>query len=136
MPRVLIDTNILAYQFDPRDSVKHGAARAVLADGSHEFHISTQVLLELFQVLTRKFDPPVPVPMAQRVLAELSQLPVVAADAHLVLRAAQTAHEVGISIWDAMIVEAAVLAGCDEVWTQDLSHGQTIRGVRIHNPLS
>jgi predicted nucleic acid-binding protein len=33
-----------------------------------------------------------------------------------------------------MIVEAARVAGCDTVLTEDLSAGAVIRGVRVENP--
>lgn len=50
------------------------------------------------------------------------------------LRAAHTVVEHQLSIWDAMILEAARLAGCSEVWTEDLASGSTIRGVKVINP--
>jgi predicted nucleic acid-binding protein len=33
-----------------------------------------------------------------------------------------------------MIVHAAVESRCDVLWTEDLTDGQVIRGVRIQNP--
>lgn len=45
-----------------------------------------------------------------------------------------TTHQ--LSIWDAMIIESARLAGCSPVLTEDLGHGRTIRGVTIHNPFA
>jgi len=40
-----------------------------------------------------------------------------------------------LSFWDALIVAAAESAYCETLWTEDLNHGQVIRGVRIENPL-
>jgi predicted nucleic acid-binding protein len=40
-----------------------------------------------------------------------------------------------LSFWDALIVVAAESAQCETLWTEDLNHGQVIRGVRIENPL-
>jgi hypothetical protein len=37
-------------------------------------------------------------------------------------------------LWDALIVQAAKRAGCDEILTEDLTDGQTIEGIRIRNP--
>ncbi|MBK7721402.1 MAG: hypothetical protein IPI32_04010 [Austwickia sp.] len=59
----------------------------------------------------------------------------VSADAQLVLRAANTAKVHQLSVWDAMIVEAAVAARCQELWSGDLAAGAVIRGVRVVNPL-
>lgn len=39
------------------------------------------------------------------------------------------------SFWDSLIVVAAESAHCETLWTEDLNHGQIIRGVRIENPL-
>lgn len=130
---VFLDTNVLAYLFDNNAAEKQQAARRVL-ESEKRFVISTQVMLELHSVLTRKFAPPLPTPEAGRVLAALERFEVVAADADLVLRAAHTVVEHQLSIWDAMILEAARLARCSEVWTEDLASGSTIRGVKVINP--
>ncbi len=39
-----------------------------------------------------------------------------------------------LSFWDALIVRAALQARCAVLYTEDLSHGQRIDGVRIVNP--
>jgi predicted nucleic acid-binding protein len=134
--KVFLDTNVLAYQFDGSEPDKQAHVRALLSQDAHAFAISTQVLLELYQVITRKLTPPVPASVARQVLATLAELPVVSADSRLVLRAAQTAEAAQVSIWDAMIVEAAADAGCDVVWTEDLHSGASLRGVAIVNPFA
>jgi predicted nucleic acid-binding protein len=40
----------------------------------------------------------------------------------------------GFSYWDSAVVAAARVAGCSELYTEDLSHGQIVDGVRIINP--
>ena len=40
-----------------------------------------------------------------------------------------------LSFWDALIVVTAESAHCEILWTEDLNHGQVIRGVLIENPL-
>ena len=39
-----------------------------------------------------------------------------------------------LSYWDAAIVEAARLLGCDTLLSEDLAHGRTYEGVKILNP--
>ena len=39
-----------------------------------------------------------------------------------------------ISFWDALVIAAAESAKCSILYTEDLNHGQIIRGVRIENP--
>ncbi len=135
MPNVFLDTNVLAYQFDGADPVKQSRAREVVTSADHVYFVSTQVLLELFVVLTRKLQPAVPHASAAKVVRNLSQLAIVPADSRRVLRAIETAGQHPMSVWDAMIVEAAAEAACDELWSEDLRHGSTVRGVRVVNPL-
>ena len=133
MARVFLDTNVLGYLFDDRFPAKQSRAEEVLQSG-HDLVLSTQVMLELYSVLTRKFDPPLTAGDAERVLAGLQRFDVVPADGALVIRAARTVAEHQLSIWDAMALEAARLGGCAELWTEDLSPGAELRGVRIVNP--
>lgn len=101
----------------------------------HTVVISTQVMLELFVVLTRKLRPPLPHDDAAEVVDLLTQLMVVSTDESLVRRAVTTVDEHQVSLWDAMIIEAAAEARCDEVWTEELATGAILRGVEVVNPL-
>ena len=47
----------------------------------------------------------------------------------LAIRAAQ-----GFSYWDSAIIAAASTLGCRELYTEDLTHGREVQGVRIINP--
>ena len=40
----------------------------------------------------------------------------------------------GISYWDAAILAAAMMLGCEAVYSEDLSHEQDYDGVRVINP--
>jgi predicted nucleic acid-binding protein len=133
--KVFVDTNVLAYRLDGREPEKRSTARARMNE-AHTFIVSTQVLLELYSVLTRRFDPALTPAQARSVLDEVVTLPVVPADADLVVRATLTAQGHRLSIWDAMIVEAAAEAGCDELWSEDLTADAELRGVRVVNPFA
>lgn len=134
--KVFLDTNLLAYQFDGSEPVKQRVARSVVATPEHSFVVSTQVLLEFFTVLTRKLRPALAHAAAVDAVRALSRLPVVSADASLVHRALFTAGQHQLSVWDAMIIEAAAESGCSEVWTEDLATGRSIRGLVIVNPFA
>ena len=41
-----------------------------------------------------------------------------------------------LSFWDALILSCAISANCHLLWSEDLSAGRTIAGVRIENPLA
>jgi predicted nucleic acid-binding protein len=40
----------------------------------------------------------------------------------------------GFSFWDSAILTAALAFGCDRVYTEDLTHGQTVEGLAVVNP--
>jgi predicted nucleic acid-binding protein len=39
-----------------------------------------------------------------------------------------------VSFWDAMLLVAAKASGAGRLWSEDLTHGQTVNGVEISNP--
>ena len=94
--------------------------------------ISTQVLLECFNALTRKLG--IKEIGVRRALQLLQNFEVVAATPELVREAVDCALLDQISIWDAAVVVSAAHANCSELLTEDLNDGQQIRGVRIANP--
>lgn len=89
---------------------------------------------ELNWVTTRRLAPPLQDSQARKATAALAALHVVALDAASVLAAVDTATANTIGLWDAMVVQAAQRAGCDEILTEALNHGQIIDGVRVTNP--
>lgn len=135
MSKVFVDTNILAYAYDSGSPAKREAARRALKE-SHDFVVSTQVMLELYVVLTRKLTPALSAQDAEAVVRQVGQLEVVNADRVLVEQAMVTAAAHQLSAWDSMVLEAAREAGCGELWTEDLATGTSLRGVRVVNPLT
>jgi len=63
-----------------------------------------------------------------------------ALDPALPLTAAMTraalalARDHGFAFYDALIVAAALEAGCDVLYTEDMQHGRSIAGLSIVNP--
>lgn len=55
-------------------------------------------------------------------------------DAGLVLAGIDRHLADGLSLWDALVVEAARASGCATLLTENLNHGQDHDGVMIHNP--
>lgn len=130
------DSNVLVYALDPGAGNRHGSAlrlveRHLLA-GS--FIISTQVLLETYAVLTRKLG--VDAAAAHAGLSPLAQEKVVGADAALVLQAMALAAEQQLSIWDALIVAAALAAGCDTLFSEDFQAGRRFDDLQVVNPFT
>jgi predicted nucleic acid-binding protein len=132
--RAFVDTNVLVYAVDDADPVKRDRARGVLADSAAQLVLSAQVLSEFYVVVTRKLEAPLSAQDAAEAVRALARLPVVVADAELVMAAVALSHRAQLSFWDAQIVAAAAVAGCDRVLTEDLSHGAELSSVRIENP--
>jgi predicted nucleic acid-binding protein len=91
-------------------------------------------LQELAAVLLKKTVPRVSPSEVRRVLVLLREAKLIAVDHDVVLSAMDLCEQASISWWDALIVSAANAAGCDELVTEDLQHGQKLLGVRIVNP--
>jgi len=124
-----IDTNVLVY-LASADPAKAERAEEVVARGGT---ISVQVLNELANVARRKmllsWDE------TNELLATVRRLvAVVPLTVETHERGLHVAERFRLSVYDAMIVAAAALAGSDVLWTEDLQHGTVLEGVRVYNP--
>jgi predicted nucleic acid-binding protein len=137
--RTFLDSNVLVYSVDesPAEQAKHTLAVEVLSGGQAEdLVVSTQVLQEFYVVTTRKLKSPLSEERAARAVRAIAKLDVVGVDVPLVLAAVDTSRTAKISLWDALIIEAASRAGCERVLSEDLNAGQVMHGVRIENPFA
>lgn len=128
--RAFLDTNILLY-LHSADAFKADRAEALLRAGGI---VSVQVLNELTNVLRRKLA--YPWSDVNHVLAlteQLLQVEPITLDVHRQGRA--LAARYSLSVYDAMIVAAALQAGCDVLYSEDMQHGLEVEsGLRIVNP--
>lgn len=132
---VFVDTNVWVYAVDAADQAKQERALEVVAPArGRELVISTQVLTEFYAVVTRKLAQPLSATDAEAMVGQLSALPVVSVDASLVIAAMAGSREWGISIWDALILRAAEVAGCRRVLSEDLADGATYGSIVVENP--
>jgi predicted nucleic acid-binding protein len=134
--REFVDANILVYAFDASAGKKRVAAEQLLS-GLWETGtgcLSVQVLQEFFVTVTRKVAQPLSVDEAADRIREFTTWKVFAPTAEDVLAAIALHQQAKVSFWDAMVVQAAAESGCDTLWTEDLSDGQLLRGVRIRDP--
>lgn len=134
--REFVDANVLVYAFDSSAGRKQESARALLERlwESKTGCVSIQVLQEFFVTITKKVAKPLPVQDATARIRELAAWKVFAPNADDVITAIGLHTQAKIGFWDAMIVLAAAESGCDVLWTEDLTDGQLLRGVRIRNP--
>ncbi|MGH8896550.1 MAG: PIN domain-containing protein [Egibacteraceae bacterium] len=123
------------YRVDRAEPVKREAARRLLDEApSGSLVISTQVLGEFYAVTTRKLAQPLSEEDAASAVERLSELPVIVSDSAFVRAAIGLSRTAQLSLWDALIVQAAVVGGCTRILTEDLQHGSVILGVRVENP--
>ena len=132
-----LDTNVLVYLFDPDAPAKQAVARRLLEEAVHSRRgtISTQVVQEFVHLALRKFQRPMTIAECreylQTVLLPLCQhFPSISTYD----RAMLVMQETGYTIYDALIVTAAIESGCNTLLTEDLHHGRVIQSVRIINP--
>ena len=94
--------------------------------------VSLQVLQEYFVIVTRKYG--IGATDARRKVELFAAFDVVEPVLGDVLAAIDLHRLHNLSYWDALVVHSARRAGCKQVFSEDLQHGQVIDGVRIVNP--
>jgi predicted nucleic acid-binding protein len=126
------DTNVVVYAFAKDD------AKVAIAEGILEKQptISVQVLSEFLNVCRIKLG--MDIPTRHKLAAELiAGCNVVTLDARVVEKAMEIEAQAQISYWDALIVAAALLSGCDTLYTEDLESGRTFEGrLTVVNPFA
>ena len=128
------DTNVLVYSDDASSPAKRTRAIALLTNHMRDNTavISLQVLQEYYVIATGKLgvDPE----LAQRKVELLTRTRVVSPSTSDVITAIELHRLRKISFWDAMIVQAARVAGAPVLYSEDLQPGSVLAGVRIENP--
>ena len=73
---------------------------------------------------------------AMEFLRRFRAFPVQEITVELFDRATQMKQRFGLSYWDAAILAAARMLGCDAIYSEDLSEGQSYDGVVVINPFN
>jgi predicted nucleic acid-binding protein len=124
------DTNVLVYAFS--DGPKREPAREALAAGGM---ISAQVLNEFTNLSRRKQKREwTEIEAALAVIrARFPKVALLTAETHTAALVIARDHH-GFAFYDALIVAAAIEAGCDTLFTEDMQDGRAIGGLTIRNP--
>ena len=128
--KAFFDTTILIYSVSEGDE-RSEIAESLLAAGGN---ISVQVLNEFTAVARRKlkmsWEEIGETLQAVRALCETpAPITVAIHDAAL-----QISQRYGYQIYDALILAAALDAGCDVLYSEDMQHQQRIGTIEIQNP--
>jgi predicted nucleic acid-binding protein len=139
MIRVALDSNILAYLAGvsraAADEEKIGAIRALVRrlTPAASLIAPVQALGELFVVLRRGGTP---AEEARALLIEFAgAFGTSVSESRTMLAAADLVVDHKLQFWDALIVTAAVDAGCAILLSEDMQHGFVTRGLTVINPL-
>ncbi len=127
---VFVDTNIAAYAFG-EDAAQKTKARALLAEHPT---ISTQVVNEFLSVcrVKLKIDVATRHRLAQEMMAGCD---VVTVNPAVVEKAMAIEAQHGLNYWDCLIIAAALLGGCDILYSEDMQDGQVFEGrLTVVNP--
>ncbi|HWU15940.1 MAG TPA: PIN domain-containing protein [Caulobacter sp.] len=132
---VFFDTNILLYAISPAVDEAAKREKAVQLLERQDGALSVQVLQEFYVQATRVSRTNRITNDQARELVETWTRFKVQDNTLAVLRSAiEIRTRYGFSYWDSAVVAAALAAGCTELFSEDLSHGQIVDGVRIVNP--
>jgi predicted nucleic acid-binding protein len=124
------DTSVLLYLLS-KDAAKADRVESLLAERGT---ISVQVLNEFAAVAIRKLKMPLPevteILDTVRAVCDVEPVAIETRD-----RALAVLERYGFSLYDSMLIAAALIAGCKVLYCEDLQHGQLIeRQLRIVDP--
>ena len=123
------DTNVLLYLLSA-DHAKADRAEELLSSGGV---LSVQVLNEFASVASRKLRMSIAdIREALAAVRAVCKVVPITEETHDV--GLEMAERYGLSIYDAMILASALLAGCKTIMTEDLQDRQTFGGLKIRNP--
>lgn len=133
-----VDTNVIVYARDRSEDRKQQAANDWLEYlwTAGEGRLSTQVLQEFYNVVTRKLANPVDRSLARADVLRLLAWDPIAPDAHIFQFAFAIEDRYQLSWWDSLIVAAAMQQGCSDLISEDLQDGQDFDGVRVLDPFA
>lgn len=132
--KTFIDTNVVVYLYSGDEPEKRSAALTLIEQNNSV--VSTQVLSELANTLSRKFGLSFDV-VAQAVAEVRDACVVVPVMPDTIMQALALAQKYRYSYYDSLILVAALTAGCKELATEDMQHGQIVEAtLTIRNPFA
>ena len=134
--RSLLDTNVLVYADAVDEPARQRRAIEIIKKhrANGEAVLCTQVLQEYVNVALRKLG--LPAPLIRERLAFYRRFEVATTTPDLIAGALDLHVLHSLSLYDALIVQAALASGCQRVLTEDMQHGASYSGVKIFNPFA
>ena len=140
--KILLDTNVLIYAYDPADLVRQGQAVQIMGELRLRGNgvLSTQSLAEFLSAVMRpkRGDPPRLTPSEALDQAQLlsTAFEVYDLTRFTILEAGRGVRDYQLAYYDAQIWATAHLNQIPIVFTEDFQHGQILEGVQFINPFA
>ena len=130
--KIFFDTNVMVYCYTENEPEKKIIAQKLALE--NDANISTQVVQEFINVLTRKYKQGWPV-----IQNSIKNLPlyfnVFTNQYNTIEAATRIADKYRYSFYDSLIIAAALECGCNILYTEDMHHNQIIENrLKIINP--
>jgi predicted nucleic acid-binding protein len=132
--RFSLDSNLLAYFYDPRDPLKQSLAQQIVVTAAKfECMLALQSIGEFYTVVTRKkiLSTSLAEQEALHLLLTFPNFPA-SADAHRI--AAREAASGRLSYWDAVLLASASEAGCTILLSEDMKDGARLGDITVRTP--
>jgi predicted nucleic acid-binding protein len=125
-----IDTTVLLYLLSPHEGKADRAEEVLGARGT----ISVQVLNEFTNIARRKLSMPwAEIGDLLALVRSFCETKPLTLETHE--RGLLVAERYGLSLYDSMIVAAALVAGCETLYSEDMQHGLLVeKQLRVCNP--
>ncbi len=126
-----LDSNIVVYAFDIRDSIKRKIALNLLLTNPF---ISSQVIVESHNASIKKLKVPSQI-CDDNVIVLCNTCQVVSLNETIVRSAISLKNKYSFSFLDSMIIATALAANCTTLYSEDMQHNQIIENtLTIINP--
>jgi len=135
---VFVDTNVLVYSRDAGEAEKQPRAdawrRALWR--ARAGCLSVQVLTEYYVTVTRKLSPGMSRELARAEIRDLAHWRLVPTTTELVESAWELEERHRVAWWDALVLAAAIAAGCAHLLSEDFQPGQDFGGITVVSPFA
>jgi predicted nucleic acid-binding protein len=137
---LLIDTNVLLYEYDKNEPIKGQAALGLLQEifrAGKPLLTTPKIISEFYWNVTRKIA--IPLTHAEAMAAiqiYLGATRIQAVTWAVLAKAFDVINKHGLALWDAQLLAAAVIYGARTIVSEDFQHRAVLKGVTLINPFA
>lgn len=123
--KVLLDTNLWVYLYSQNSPNKSVKVRELLNNNFTSIIISTQILGEFYNVMTKKKLKPKD-EVKQIILEMVTNFSIVEIDVLKVITALDINSKYGYTYWDSLVLATAIQQNCTILYSEDMQANQLI----------